>query len=133
MGIFTYGENRTKHRIWQFGPWQLPAFSRKQKSSTLRSRVLWDDKNKKLINWNEDRKKFKEPANTLIKETQKQSKYIIWLVQSYKSADGEWCIFNKKTRCDIYIILGLLGLLKVHSSKPKLLYQDGSLPLYHFR
>lgn len=47
-----------------------------------KSRVLWDDKNKKLINWNEDRKKFKEPANTLIKETQKQSKYIIWLVQS---------------------------------------------------
>ena len=50
------------------------------KSSILRSWVLWEDKNKKLINWNEDRKISKEPANTLIKETQKQSKYIIWLV-----------------------------------------------------
>ena len=33
-----------------------------------------------------------------MKETQKQSKYIIWLVQAYKNADGEQGIFNKKTR-----------------------------------
>lgn len=48
-------------------------------------------------------KKSKGPANTLRKETQKQSKYIILLVQASTSADGEQCFFNKKTRCDIYL------------------------------